>query len=122
MYVNAYVLAVPHDKKEEYTEKARLFAEIAKDYGAIEIFENWEVEVPDGDTTDYRRAVRAGTDEAIVVSWTIWPDRMTGAIAHKSMFEDARITEIGEFPIDGSRMILGGFEPVYAYHKIAETH
>ena len=117
MYVNTYVMAVPEDKKEEYARKATLFAEVAKDFGAIEIFENWELEVPDGDTTDYRKAVLAKPGEKIVVSWTIWPDRETGAIAHKGIFKDPRMEDIGEFPIDGTRMILGGFKPLLSYHK-----
>ena len=59
----------------------------------------------------------AKPDEKIVVAWTIWPDRETGARAHKLMFEDVRMESIGQFPIDGARMILGGFEPIVAYYK-----
>ncbi len=117
MYVNTYVIAVHEDKKEEYIRKATLFAEVAKDFGALEIFENWELEVPDGSTTDYRKAVRAEPGEKIVVSWTVWPDRETGANAHKGMFADARLEDIGEFPIDGTRLIMGGFQPVIVYHR-----
>ena len=112
MYVNAYITAVPEQHKDEYIEKATRFAELAKEYGAIEVVETWEREVPDGKQTDYRKAVMAGPDEKIVVAWTIWPDRETGSKAHKGMFEDPRMLEIGEFPNDSSRMILGGFEPV----------
>ena len=117
MYINTYILAVPEDKKDEYVHKAKLFAELAKAYGAIEIFENWELEVPDGESTDYRKAVNARPGEKIVVSWTVWPDRETGAKAHRGMFADPRMEEIGQMPTDGERMILGGFEPIYSYHK-----
>lgn len=118
MYVNTYVLAVPESRKAEYVRKATLFAEVAKDFGALEIFENWELEVPAGENTDYRKAVLAEPGEKIVVSWMVWPDRETGARAHEGMFADSRMEEIGEFPIDGTRMILGGFEPILAYHKV----
>ena len=47
MYVNTYVLSVPEEKKDEYIRIANVFAEVAKDFGALEIFENWELEVPD---------------------------------------------------------------------------
>ena len=117
MYVNTYILAVPEENKEEYQRKAQLFAEIAKDYGAVEIYENWELEVPDGEHTDYRRAVQAQEGEKIVVAWTIWPDRETGARAHKGMFEDPRMAAVGEMPTDGKRMILGGFEPIVSYQR-----
>ena len=117
MYVNAYVLAVPEDKKDDYIRIARVFAEVAKDFGALEIFENWELEVPDGEQTDYRKAVKAGPDEKIVLSWVVWANRDAGFKAHKGMFADPRMNKIGEMPFDGRRMILGGFEPILTYHK-----
>lgn len=117
MYVNTYVIPVPEDKKDDYLELANRFADVAKDFGALEIFENWELEVPDGKRTDYRKAVNAEPGEKIVLSWVVWPDRETGAKAHKGMFTDARLADIGEMPFDGTRMILGGFEPILSYRK-----
>jgi uncharacterized protein YbaA (DUF1428 family) len=117
MYVNTYILAVPEDKKDDYIRIAEKVAEIAKDFGALEIFENWELEVPDGKLTDYRKAVQAKPGEKIVLAWIIWPDRETGARAHKGMFGDPRMAELGEMPFDGKRMILGGFEPVLSFRK-----
>ena len=117
MYINTYVLSVPEEKKTDYIRIAKVFAEIAKDFGALEIFENWECEVPDGEVTDYRKAVKAKPDEKIVVSWIVWPDRETGAKAHKGMFTDPRVADVGELPFDGKRMILGGFEPILSYRK-----
>lgn len=38
-------------------------------------------------------------------------------VAHKGMFADPRMTEIGDMPFDGKRMILGGFEPILAYTR-----
>ena len=117
MYVNTYVLAVPEENKDDYVRLAKLFAEVAKDFGALEIFENWELEVPDGKHTDYRKAVKAEPGEKIVVSWIIWPDRETGARAHKGMFADPRIEGAGEMPFDGKRIIMGGFEPIVTYRR-----
>ena len=111
-YINTYILAVPERSKDEYIRIANQFADIAMDYGALEIQENWELEVPDGELTDYRKAVRAEPGEKIVLTWIVWPDRETGAVAHKKMFEDPRMASIGEMPFDGKRMILGGFEPI----------
>jgi len=114
MYVNTYVLGVREERKEDYVRIAKLFIEIARDFGALEIFENWELEVPDGELTDYRRAEPG---EKIVLAWVVWPDRETGARAHKGMFADPRMAEMGEMPFDGKRMILGGFEPIATYRK-----
>lgn len=117
MYVNAYILGVPEEAKESYTEACRIFGEVAKEYGALEIYENWEKEVPDGEHTDFRRAIKAEPGEKIVMSWVIWPDRKAGDKAHKGIFADPRMEKIGEMPIDGKRMIIGGFEPIFSYHK-----
>lgn len=117
MYVNTYILSVPEGKKAEYIRIATVVAEVAKDFGALEIFENWELEVPEGEHTDYRKAVKAEPDEKIVLSWIVWPDRETANIAHKGIFSDERMSEINEMPFDGKRMILGGFEPIFTYRR-----
>lgn len=117
MYVTTYVLSVPEEKKEDYIRVASVFVDVSKDFGALEVFENWELEVPDGEHTDYRKAVKAKAGEKIVVAWTVWPDRETSDIAHKAMFEDPRMTAVGEMPFDGRHMILGGFEPILHYRK-----
>ena len=117
MYVNGYVLGVPEDEKATYVAATKVFAEVAKEYGALEIFENWELEVPDGEQTDYRRAIKAAPGEKIVFSWVVWPDREAGAAAHKGMWEDPRMKEIENLPIDGKRMIMGGFEPIFSWHR-----
>ncbi|MEL7536230.1 MAG: DUF1428 domain-containing protein [Pseudomonadota bacterium] len=117
MQVDGYVLGVPEDKKEDYQRIAQLFIDVAKDYGALEIFENWELDVPDGEHTDYRKAIKAAPGEKVVFSWVVWPDRETSAKAHKAMMEDPRMAEMGEMPIDGKRMIIGSFEPIVHFRK-----
>jgi len=117
MYINTFVLSVPEDKKNEYIRIATIFAEVAKDFGAIEICENWEVEVPDGKHTDFRKAVKANPGEKIVVSWVIWPDRKTCDRAHNAMFTDKRMAELSEMPFDGKHMIMGGFEPLLRFKR-----
>ena len=119
MYINTYVLGVPEHKKSQYVAIAHKYAEVAKDFGALEIVENWECDVPDGEQTDYRKAIKAQPGERVVMSWVIWPDRETADKAHKGMFNDPRMTEIGEIPFDGKRMILGGFEPILLFRKAA---
>jgi uncharacterized protein YbaA (DUF1428 family) len=117
MYVNGYILGVPEENKEAYVTMAKLFAEVAKDFGAVEIFENWEIEVPNGKHTDFRQAIKAKPGEKVVFSWVVWPDRETCDIAHKGMMSDPRMKDMGKIPFDGKRMIMGGFEPIIAYHQ-----
>lgn len=117
MYINTYILSVPEEKKADYIRIANCFVEVAKDFGALEISENWEVDVPNGEHTDYRKAVKAEPGEKIVMSWITWPDRETAEKAHRDMFSDPRLADMGEMPFDGKRMILGGFEPILTYRK-----
>lgn len=117
MYVNGYILSVPEDKKEAYINIATKFAEILKDFGVLEIFENWEADVPDGEATDFRKAVKANPDEKIVYSWAVWPDKETSDTAHKGMMEDPRMKDFGKMPFNGKHMIIGNFEPILSYRK-----
>ena len=117
MYVNTYIIPVPEGKQDAYLRIAEVTTEIARDFGALEVFENWEQEVPDGELTDYRKAVRAEDGEKILLAWIVWPDRETAARAHKDMFKDPRMAALGDMPFDGKRMILGGFRPLLTYRK-----
>ena len=115
MYVSGFVLAVPEGNKEAYKDIAEKFWEIAKDYGARSQVECWEAEVPDGKTTDFRRAVKIEDGEKVVFSWVTWDDKATADASHDKMMEDPRMEAMGDpstMPFDGKRMIYGGFEPL----------
>ena len=113
MYVSGFVIPVPKSKKEEYRAMAEKAADFFKEFGVTQIFENWEDNVPDGKVTDFRRAVQATGDEAIVFSWMIWPDKETAESGHKKMMADPRMENMGPMPFDGKRMIYGGFSPIF---------
>lgn len=117
MYVNTYIIPVPESMKSRYIELAKKYVEIVQDFGALQMYENWEAEVPDGEQTDYRKAVKAKPGEKIVIAWIVWPDRETAAKAHKDLFADPRVAELGDMPFDADRMILGGFDPILTFDK-----
>lgn len=118
MYVQGAVLGVKGDRQDDYLEMARLMGEMFIEFGALEVAENWEEDVPDGNQTDFRRAVAAEKDEKIVFSWIVWPDKATSDAAHEKMMQDERMQGM-EPPdmMDGKRMILGGFRQVYRTSK-----
>jgi len=114
MYIQGFVIPVPLGRKDDYTRMATEFDAIFGEFGAIEIVEAWEEAVPDGEHTDFRKAVNAGADEKIVFSWIIWPDKATCDAAHERMMTDERFHNApGDMPFDGKRMIFGGFAPIY---------
>ena len=67
---------------------------------------------PDGKLTDFRRAVQATDDEAVVFSWIEWPDKATRDTARQDGKDDegrsAHEPEKNPMPFDGKRMIFGG--------------
>ena len=116
-YVSGFVLAVPKANKDAFIEHARVGDPVFMELGATRILECWEDDVPDGKQTDFRRAVQATADEAVVFSWVEWPDKATSDAAMAKVmspdFKDPRMDpETNPMPFDGKRMIFGGFQPV----------
>ncbi|QFT77239.1 DUF1428 domain-containing protein [Erythrobacter sp. THAF29] len=114
MYVAVAALSVPEENREAYEKAAAFMADWSMDHGAIEVMEAWELDVPNGKTTDFRKAVKAPEGEKIVTGWVIWPDKATFDKANEAMMrgEGFENHEAGDMPFDGSRLIYGGFEPI----------
>ena len=114
MYVAGLVIPVPEDKLDAYRQWAASGAQFFKEYGCLEIVESWEDFVPDGQRTDFRKAVAAEPGEKIVFTWQVWPDKESFVAAETKMHEDPRMDAGGEPPFDARRLILGCFSPVFA--------
>lgn len=111
-YVEGFLIPVPASKEAEYRSLAAAAAPLFLDLGAVRVVENWEDDVPDGTSTDFRQAVKAQGDEKIVFSWIVYPDKQVRDAAHKRMVEDPRFEVLGAMPFDGKRMIFGGFSTI----------
>jgi uncharacterized protein YbaA (DUF1428 family) len=117
MYIDGFVMAVPTANKDKFTTHAESADSVFIDLGATRVIECWGDDVPDGETTDFRKAVKAKDDEAVVFSWIEWPDKQTRDAAMAKMmsedFSDERMDqEKNPMPFDGKRLIFGGFAPV----------
>ena len=113
MYIAGFVIPVPEDKMEAYRAWVENSAAIFKEYGCLEIVESWEDNVPDGEQTDFRRAVNAEMGEKIVFTWQVWPDKASMVAAEARMHEDGRFEVSGEVPFDAKRLIYGCFAPIH---------
>ncbi|MGB0866454.1 MAG: DUF1428 domain-containing protein [Granulosicoccaceae bacterium] len=110
-YVDGFLAAVPTANKEEYLRHARSAAVVFKEYGAINLVENWGVDVPEGKRTSMPLAVQCKDNEVVVFSWITWPDKATRDIGMAAAMADPRLQEdVNPMPFDGHRMIFGGFE------------
>ena len=110
-YVDGFVAAVPEANKQAYLEHARSAWPLFEEFGVERMVESWGVDVPEGKVTDFRKAVQAKSDEAIIFSWFEYPDRATRDSVGARMMSDPRMKEMAAtMPFDGKRMIMGGFE------------
>jgi uncharacterized protein YbaA (DUF1428 family) len=109
-YVDGFIVAVPKANKEAYIRHAADAAPIFLEFGVTRHVEAWASDVPDGEVTDFRKAVQAKEDEDVVFSWFEYPDRATRDAVGQKMMSDPRMKQMGEsMPFDGKRMIYGGF-------------
>lgn len=112
-YVDCFVAAVPNENKEQYIQHASTFAELFKEFGALEIVENWGDDVPEGEVTSLPMAVKAEDNESVVSSWVIWPSKEVRDEGWKAAMEDPRMSpESNPMPFDGKRLIFGGFNTI----------
>jgi uncharacterized protein YbaA (DUF1428 family) len=122
-YVQGFVLPVRAGKREAYRQLAEEAWLMFKDYGALRVVEALEDDVPDGQVTDFRRAVKAEADEKIVFSFMEWPSRKVCDEASEKMKQDDRMKppEGMEMPFDMQRMIYGGFSRVVTLDRAAHA-
>ncbi|KAB7770835.1 DUF1428 domain-containing protein [Xanthomonas maliensis] len=112
-YVDGFVIAVPTANKAQFLAHAREGDALIVQYGALRVVECWGDDVPQGQQTDFMRAVQAGPDETVVFSWIEWPDKATRDAGMQKMMDDPRMDqENNPMPFDGKRMIFGGFVPL----------
>ena len=109
-YIDGFVIAVPKANKEKFIQHANTGDSVFMELGATRVVECWGDDVPDGKLTDFRRAVQATDDEAVVFSWIEWPSKAVRDAGNQKMKDDPRMKMTPDMPFDGKRVIVGGFE------------
>jgi len=109
-YVDGFVAAVPAQNKQTYIGHATIAAEVFKDHGATRVVECWEDDVPEGENTSFPMAVAKKEGEVVVFSWVEWPSKEARDAGMEKVFSDPRMQpEANPMPLDGKRLIYGGF-------------
>lgn len=76
-YVDGFVMAVPKDAVEAYTNVAKAAGEVWMELGALSYVECQADDVPYGKLTSFPRAVQAKEDELVFFSWITYESRRT---------------------------------------------
>ena len=112
-YVEGFVVAVPTANRDEYRAHAASALPLFKEFGVTRMVEAWADDVPDGKVTDFKGAVQAKEDEAVVFSWFEYPSKEARDAANAKMMSDPRMAAMGSsMPFDGKRMIMSGFSGI----------
>jgi uncharacterized protein YbaA (DUF1428 family) len=112
-YIDGFVAAVPTANREAYRIYAETAATVFKEYGALQLVECWGDDVPDGKLTSFPMAVKCKLDETVVFSWITWPSRQVRDDGMKKVMADPRLqSDTNPMPLDGTRLIYGGFEMI----------
>ncbi len=110
-YVQGYVAPVPKEKRQAFADMCETMRDLAIDNGASRAADGWAGEIEGGKVTDFKRAVQAKVGEAIAFGYAEWPSKEAFETGAEKMREDKRMPAPGaEMPMDGKRLIYGGFE------------
>lgn len=111
-YVDGFVVPVPKDRVEDYRALGAIAREIWLEHGALEYVECFGDDVPKGEVTSFPRAVQLRDDEVLAFSWAIYPSREARDEILQKCMSDPRFKQWeNNLPLDGKRMIWGGFKP-----------
>lgn len=112
-YVESYILPVETSRLDDYRRVAIESADIWLSLGALSVMEATGVDTPFGSVTSFPRSVQLTPDETVVVSYLTFRDRAHRDEVMKKMEADPRMIALFETaPVDGKRMIWGGFSSI----------
>ena len=112
-YIESYVVPVVTARIDEYLAIARESALIWRELGALSVIEAQAVDAPLGEVTSFPRSVALTPEETVFVAYLTFRDRAHRDAVMARMESHSRMIDLFTLaPVDGRRMIWGGFEVV----------
>lgn len=110
-YVQGYLAPAPVGNRAAVETMTAAMRDIAIDAGALRAVDGWAEDIADGKVTDLKMPVAAKDGEAVVFGFHEWADQAAYEAGSAKMREDERMAQFAaEMPVDGKRMVFGGFE------------
>ena len=115
-YVDGFVVPVPRQNLDAYTQLSEKMCRLWKEHGALEYIECVADDVKPGKVTSFPQAVKLETDEVVVLSWIVYESREHRDRVNAAVMADARIKGMDPktMPFDAMRMFVGGFKVLLA--------
>jgi uncharacterized protein YbaA (DUF1428 family) len=114
-YVDGFVLPVPRRNRARYTRMARLAGKVWREHGALEYRECVADDVPKGKVTSFPRSVKLKSTEVVWFSFIVYKSRRHRDQVLAKVMKDPRLAKYmnpKSMPLDGKRVIFGGFKVV----------
>lgn len=111
-YFDISVVAAPTDGKAAYIAFALKIGKLFREHGALQVIDTWGDDIPDGQLTDFKKAVALKDGETVAVGWITWPDKATRDAAWGALMGPDSPMNGLEMPFDGKRMIFGAFDTI----------
>ena len=114
-YIDGFVLPLPKDKLEKYTEIATKAAAIWKEHGALEYIEAVGDDFNADNMVSFPKLAGAKDGETVVIAYIVYESREHRDAVNAKVMADPRIKEMcnSENPVfDYTRMAYGGFRTI----------
>lgn len=120
-YVDGFVIPVPKKRLDEYRRFSKLACKVWCEHGAIEYVECIADDVKPGKWTSFPRSVKLKPDETVVFAYVVYQSRAQRDKVNAKAMKDPRMAKMDpkNMPLDGKRMIFGGFKTFVAKKQAA---
>jgi uncharacterized protein YbaA (DUF1428 family) len=112
-YVDGFIVPVPKRKVDAYRRISQKAGKVWRDHGALEYRECVADDVKVGKHTSFPRSVKRKPGETVFFSWIVFKSRAHRDRVNAKVMKDPRLAPMmnpGAMPVDGKRMIYGGFK------------
>ena len=112
-YIEFYILPVVAARIDDYHKIATESAALWLQHGALSVIESVADDAPMGTLTSFPRSVQLLEDEVVICAYITYRDRAHRDDVQARVMADATMERLfQDAPVDGKRMIWGGFKTI----------